>query len=307
VATVLSPTVVRMTDARTVCDALGGHWYGQYGRAFCPAHPNTKTPALSVKDGDDGKLLVYCHTGCGGVDVLAALRAQGLLEGHSDWKPNPQVAEQRKIEKEAIDCRRTDTARRCWSECSPISGTLAERYLRARGITCHLPPTLRFHPSCWHGPTASKAPAMVAAVSIRRMVVGVHRTYLAEPGIKAFEGKERLMLGPCRGGAVHLGLAGEVLMVGEGIETCLAAMQATGRPTWAALSTAGLLALDLPDMIRQVIVLADGDEAGEAAARNCARRWTEEGRRVRIARPPRGMDFNDMLRRGSALPRDGMV
>ena len=51
-------------------------------------------------------------------------------------------------------------------------------------------------------------------------------------------------------------------MVGEGIETCLAAMQARGHPAWAALSTAGLLSLDLPNNVRDVIVLADGDEAG---------------------------------------------
>ncbi len=44
-----------------------------------------------------------------------------------------------------------------------------------------------------------------------------------------------------------------------------------------------------------MIVLADGDEAGEAAARDCALRWKRQGRRVRIARPPQGMDFNDML------------
>ena len=41
-----------------------------------------------------------------------------------------------------------------------------------------------------------------------------------------------------------------------------------------------------------MIVLADGDEAGEAAARDCGSRWKRQGRRVRIARPP---DFNDML------------
>jgi DNA primase len=84
-------------------------------------------------------------------------------------------------------------------------------------------------------------------------------------------------------------------MVGEGIETCLAAMQATGNATWAALSTSGLRALDLPEDVRDVIVLADGDDAGETAARDCALRWTQGGRRVRIARPPQGMDFNDML------------
>jgi putative DNA primase/helicase len=42
-------------------------------------------------------------------------------------------------------------------------------------------------------------------------------------------------------------------------------------------------------------VLADGDEPGEAAARDCAQRWKREGRRMRIARPPWGMDFNDLL------------
>ena len=84
-------------------------------------------------------------------------------------------------------------------------------------------------------------------------------------------------------------------MVGEGIETCLAAMQATGMLAWAALSTSGLRALDFPPVLRDVIVLADGDAPGEAAARNCARRWRQEGGRVRIARPPLGLDFNDVL------------
>jgi len=42
-------------------------------------------------------------------------------------------------------------------------------------------------------------------------------------------------------------------------------------------------------------VLADGDKPGEVAARAAALRWKGEGRRVRIARPPQGMDFNDML------------
>lgn len=82
-------------------------------------------------------------------------------------------------------------------------------------------------------------------------------------------------------------------MVGEGIETCLAAIQAKGLPAWAALSTSGLCTLELPAEIREVIVLADGDDAGEAAALNAARRWTSKGRNVRIARPPRGQDFND--------------
>jgi hypothetical protein len=72
-----------------------------------------------------------------------------------------------------------------------------------------------------------------------------------------------MMLGPCRGGVVRLADLAHVLMVGEGIETCLAVC---GHPAWAALSTSGLRGLDLPKDVRDVIVLADSDGAGEAAA-----------------------------------------
>ena len=37
------------------------------------------------------------------------------------------------------------------------------------------------------------------------------------------------------------------------------------------------------------------DDPGEIAARNAALRWKRDGRHVRIARPPQGMDFNDLL------------
>jgi len=97
-----------------------------------------------------------------------------------------------------------------------------------------------------------------------------------------------------------------VLMVGEGIETCLAAMQATGHPAWAALSTSGLKALDLPEDVRNVIVLADGENAGHSAARYAAFRWKREGRRVRIAYPSEGMDFNDMLRGRASRSEGGL-
>jgi hypothetical protein len=136
--------------------------------------------------------------------------------------------------------------------------------------------------------------------------LAIHRTFLtADGGGKAPIEAQRMMLGPCRGRVVRLADPGEVLMIGEGIETCLAAVQATGHPAWAALSTSGLRALNLPNDVRDVIVLADGDEAGEAAARNCAFRWQPEGRRVRIARPPMGMDFNDMLRGRAARIKEG--
>jgi putative DNA primase/helicase len=65
------------------------------------------------------------------------------------------------------------------------------------------------------------------------------------------------------------------------------------------------LARPLPGDVREVIVLADGDDPGEAAARDCAWRWKREGRRVRIARPPQGMDFNDLLVNPAPRIEDG--
>ena len=287
-------------NARAICKALGG----RSGLAFCPAHPNNRTPALSLKDGHDGKLLVHCFAGCDGTDVLAALRAQGLLEGRSDWKPDPQKAAQRKAADEAERRRKIDQARRCWAEAGPIEETLAKKYLLMRGITCPLPPTLRFHPNCWHGPTAAKLPALVAAVSIGRKMVGIHRTYLAEPGVKAFGKESKFMLGRCAGGAVRLSGGPGALLVVEGIETGLALL--TGLPdsrprTWAALSTSGVAGLRLPRDSGEVVLAPDGDDAGRKAANKLADRAYAAGWRVRTMHCQNGRDWNDLLIEESAV------
>jgi len=184
-----------------------------------------------------------------------------------------------------------------WRKSVDPRGTLADRYLASRGVNLSPPEALRFHKALRH-PSGGVWPAIVALVTngADGTPMAVHRTFLAhDGGGKAPVDPQKMMLGPCRGGAVRLANPGDTLMVGEGIETCLAAMQASGRPAWAALSTSGLRALDLPKDVRDVIVLADGDEPGEAAAQHCALRWRRQCRRVRIARPPHGMDFNDML------------
>ena len=176
-------------------------------------------------------------------------------------------------------------------------GTLVETYLLSRGLHLATPPTLRFHAGLKHR-SGGRWPAMVALVTRGSdgTPLAIHRTFLArDGGRKAAVDPQKMMLGPCRGGAVRLGDPTDVLMVGEGIETCLAAMQATGHPGWAALSTSGLRSLDLPKGVHNVIVLADGDDAGEAAARIARFVGSAKAGRVRIARPPQGTDFNDML------------
>jgi putative DNA primase/helicase len=195
------------------------------------------------------------------------------------------------------DALRTERALAIWHSSKPSPLTPVAAYLASRAL--RLPPSdaLRFHAAMKH-PSGGFWPGMVALVTngIDGTPVAIHRTFLArDGGGKAPVDPQKMMLGPCRGGVVRLADPVDVLMVGEGVETCLAAMMASGHPAWAALSTSGLRSLDLPKNVRDLIVLADGDEAGELASRDCALRWTRQGRRVRIARPPQGMDFNDML------------
>ena len=218
--------------------------------------------------------------------------------GMQEWRPGdrPSRRPDPSVAKPQSDrSRNVDLARTIHDESVPAKGTLVERYLLGRGLP--VADALRFHPGLKH-PSGGIWPVMVALVTRGHdgKPLAIHRTYLARDGIgKAPVAPQKMMLGPCRGGAVRLGQPDDVLMVGEGIETCLAAMLASGHPAWAALSTSGLRGLDLPKDVRDVIVLADGDEPGERAAREAGLRWTREGRHVRIARSPRGMDFNDIL------------
>lgn len=294
--------------AETIAKALGGRRAGSGWSARCPAHRD-RTPSLSLCDTGDGKVLVRCHAGCDQDKVIAQLKSSGL------WSQNgPRLfryAASRRVTKPTEPDRdqveRTEAALSIWQAAKPASGTLIETYLGSRGLRLPQTAALRFHAALKH-PSGDSWPAMIALVKrgSDSMPIAIHRTYLAHNGTgKAPVEPQKMMLGPCRGGAVCLAEPGDVLMIGEGIETCLAAMQETGHPAWAALSTSGLRALDLPKDVRDVIVLADGDDAGEAAARGCALRWKRDGRRVRIARPPKGMDFNDMLVSRASFIKEG--
>jgi hypothetical protein len=291
-----------MATAETIATALGGRKAGGGWTARCPAHDD-HTPSLSICDADDGKVLIRCHAGCGQEQVISILRSRGLWTSNDSRSHSTHV--QHKPDQD--DAKRTEIARAIWQDTAPASNTVVQSYLASRGL--HLPrvSALHFHPGLRH-PSGGIWPAMVALVSrgFDDTPLAIHRTFLARDGSgKAPVDPQKMMLGPCCGGAVRLATPGDVLMIGEGIETCLAAMQATGLPAWAALSTSGLRNLDLPAGVRDVIVLADGDGPGEAAALACARKWKKAGRRVRIARPPPGMDFNDLLVRVAPRNREG--
>ena len=272
-------------NAEIIAKALGGRKVGTCWMACCLVHDDHE-PSLSLRDADDGTVLVRCHAGCEQLTIIAALRSRGLWEKSEDRRPRKGRRQPHRGTSDKTDsdeAKRTAVALSIWRAARRADGTLVETYFSSRGL--HLSPssTLRFHAGLKH-PSGTYWPVMVGLVTrgTDDVPLAIHRTFLARDGSgKAPVEPQKMMLGPCHGGAVRLGIPSSVLMVGEGIETCLAAMQAKGLPVWAALSAPGLRALVLPSDVGEVIVLADGDDPGEAAAHACAVRWSREGRRVR--------------------------
>lgn len=288
-----------MTSAQNLSKALGGRWYGHYGTAPCPrcqTEGRNGQNALTLANGRDGRLLAHCKkAGCSFADILAAAGA-----GPGDYRqPDPEELVRREAERQTEARRRAFAASSCWRQVRPIEGTPAERYLRRRGIVCPLPPTLRFHPECWHGPTATRHPALVALVT-GGDGFAVHRTYLRENGLdKATISPAKAMLGAVAGGAVRLAEGQGPLVVAEGIETALSlASGLLDRPArvWAALSTSGLTNLRLPGGFPdELIVATDGDKPGRSAGHDLAAKAAALGWQVSLLPAPDGADWNDVL------------
>jgi putative DNA primase/helicase len=284
---------------------------GREWRCRCPLHGGR---SLTLRDGEGGCVLVTCWGGCDRLDVLTELRRLKLLDGGA---PDDRPTTTRPEQNSSLDDERTIRALAIWREARPVQKTIVEVYQRSRGIAFEAwPEALRFHPSCCRprdsaGGRVSPLPAMVALVEhVERGPVASHATYLRPDGTGKADipkREQKACFGPIAGGAVRLGTAqpDQWLAIGEGIETTLSVMQACALPGWAALSANGIRNLILPREASMVLICADNDASGtgQGAARDAADRFLCEGRRVRVAMPPKvGGDFNDVL--SSVAPAD---
>ena len=197
--------------------------------------------------------------------------------------------------------RRSASARRTYAGLAPANGTIAEIYLRARAITLPLPDVLRCG-LCSHR-KGGVFPALAAlVVNLEESLFGLHTTFLKMDGAKAeFDNPDhaRECRGSIKGGAIRLAPLASELLVAEGIETALSAMQIFEVGGWSAVSAGGLKSIELPPAVRSVVIAADNDRAGWRSARAAYERLIAEGRTVRVMAPEReGWDFNDQLRYG---------
>ncbi|MBG0809903.1 toprim domain-containing protein [Methylosinus sp. H3A] len=196
-----------------------------------------------------------------------------------------------------------ESARRLFAMAKPIRGTIAETYLRKRGITTlHEAASLRFHRRCYYRRQSDgevePLPAFIAAVTdLSGVVTGVQRTWLDPTGAdKAPVDTPRRAMGRLLGNGVRFGVVDDIMTAGEGVETMLSIRCVLPTlPMVAALSANHLAALILPHTLRRLYVARDDDPAGDMAAETLTRRAAAQGIDAVILSPTLD-DFNDDLR-----------
>jgi len=280
---------VRNTPGRSLFVRLKGGESGKGARGKW-------TDAATTEHGD---LLDVIRGSCGLVDFRdVADEARRFLS-----LPRPEPEPEWNRQQSSAPTGSPESARRLFAMSRSIAGTVAETYLRNRGITAlHGTANLRFHPRCYYRPDHDAPtqtwPAMIAAVTdFGGEITGAHRTWLDPSGEdKAPIDTPRRAMGHLLGNAVRFDMAQDVMAAGEGIETVLSLRCVMpDMPMVAALSAAHLAAILFPLRLRRLYIVRDNDAAGDGAAASLIDRARALGIEA-ISLSPTLEDFNEDLR-----------
>jgi hypothetical protein len=232
--------------------------------------------------------------------VLAELRRRGLL-GSERSDPIARVHSPCARLPKEDKRQRIAWARTIWSEAREARGTIADAYLRSRGLI--LPADawcIRYHPQCARG--SERMPAIVAEMrsATTDEFLGVHRTFIKPDGSgKAEVEPQRMALGSVAGAVVKVSSDEDVslgLGICEGIEDALAIIGGGWRPVWSCMSAGGISTFPVLGGVEALTVFADADRPGLLAAQRAVERWQEAGRQARIVVPKNAKDFDEALR-----------
>jgi DNA polymerase len=271
-------------------------------KVCCPFHDDGEPSCVVYEDH------FHCY-GCGehGSRLDWLVRAEGMTLTEAalcihDW---PGSAERVSRNGGGTTADKLAFAMNIWTTAGPLVGSIAEQYLdETRDIDITRLPTdidesLRFCPNCVFGD--ARLPCLIALMRdpLTDEPIGIQRIALKHRNGK-IEKVERRMLG--NAGLVKLWPPGAELVIGEGIETVLAAATRINYrgellcPAWAVMSARSLASFTVIPGVERLMILVDHDDTGIAAASACADRWTRAGRTVVRLTPKRaGADFNDLV------------
>jgi hypothetical protein len=280
-------------DLYSIARALGGEICGGQVLAPGPGH-SAKDLSLSVKPSPDapGGFTCFSHAGDNWQTCRDYVRAKLNLPVYNERKNG-----RRKPSHNAYQARndspitRTQLPLKIWAESVDPRGTDGEVYLRsdrAIYVDDNLSQSLRWH---------EKSRALIAL--FRDIETdkprAISRIFLDAEGHKI----ERKFLGPVRGCAVKIDDDSDVtigLIVGEGVETCLAAKQLGFSPVWALGSVGAIETFPVLGGIECLTILAEAGEPSRKAVQKCFERWRAAGREILIRKSIIGSDFNDAIR-----------
>jgi hypothetical protein len=304
-------------DLRDIARRLGGEVSGR-NHVICPCCGHTKRDrSLSIRF-DSGAPEGFLVNSFAGDDPIRCRDYVRQQLGLPAWQPgderNRNVSSQRRefdqaaMDREAEYRSRTEDdlfritrANELWHSAKDPRRTAAEDYLRSRALKLDddlVGTVLRFHPHCpWRNEDTglSEIPALLAAFRSLDddVITGVHRIRLDQP--QYWPKAERRMLGIVRRAAVKFDAVGRDLIIGEGVETCMAARQLGHRPAWALGSVGAISFFPIIDGVKRLLILGETGKASEEAIRLCGRRWHRARRRVQVIVPDTGSDINDEL------------
>jgi DNA primase len=278
----------------------GAEW-----KACCPLHED-RTPSFTIFDGGQRFHCFGCQAGGDVVDFVVAYRGVSTAEAarqlHGDT-PLPKLEagfppRDRRDERDKSE--RSDEARDIWICAQPAPGTVAETYLKSRGIRIPLPPTLRFD-HLNYGKCGPTHPCLIALIKgPDGSGQGIQRTFLKPGGLgKARVSKAKLSLGSVSGGAIRIGEPSDQLIICEGLEDGLSLKQEIGLPVWVTAGTSNLAKVVIPDTVTRISIAGDNDDAGRGAVVKAAERYSALGFAVQTFFPdPPFKDFNEQLQKG---------
>lgn len=283
--------LVAVAGAAIKLEKSGAEW-----KACCPFH-GERTPSFTIFDG--GKRF-HCF-GCGAngdvLDFVQHHAGVGLREAArmltGGTLPTVEIvpaAEPRE------PTERIEQARTIWRNAEPIKGTLADRYLRSRGLDLPLPESLRFA-RLRYGTKGREHPCLVAVVASREgRFMGIQRTYLNADGTGKLDVKKpKLSLGQVAKGAIRLAPAARSLVVCEGLEDGLTLAQEHGGAVWVSAGASMLSRMLFPANVESVAIGGDADERGREEAAKAQAAFASRGIKSRTFFPVRGKDFNAEL------------
>jgi hypothetical protein len=293
---------------------------------FLLGHPNRlMSSKRELRFGKSGSLAViiagpkigcwYDHESSKGGDLFDLIRREGggnfanALEFARGFIDPSAALTPRHTRRDVADrdqetnIARSNTARfaaSIWNASIHPRGTVVEAYLKSRSL--EIPDgvagdVIRFcKPFHYRGRTAAGMVSLFRDIESNEPVA-ISLTFLDKDADKL----ERRFFGPVSRAAIKLDTKViRKLHVGEGVESCLAAMLAGFHPTWAVGSAGGIASLPAIGNIMKLHILGEVNDGGanERAAETCAARWSDAGSKadIIIIEPLVGGDMNDVWR-----------